>query len=311
MNRKQESFYSMGLALRDFLNQNATITSTLPDFGSFFTSFSENIRKIQELTGQQEKDKSGYAHQKKQLRDDLIARAIEVSRKTATYAKMTRNAVLEQEVHYTETDLLRSTDNMLKDRASVIFEKAEMNLSVLAPYGITAEMLNALKTAMELFISAIPRPRMGIIEKKQATDQLAALFAVNNDLLENMDALVEIVRQSHPEFFHAYRDHRKVIETGKGTLSLKAVITDAATHSGIKGAKASFILQNGQMKLTSAKPGKPMVKITTEKGNFRIRSLAAGSYSVTVDKPGYRGQVVSVDVTDNETTVLQVELEKN
>jgi len=193
----------------------------------------------------------------------------------------------------------------------VILEQAETNLTALAAYGITADTLAALKTALELFISAIPQPRMGIIEKKQATDQLVAIFGVNYELLANMDALVEILRLSHPEFFHAYRDHRKIIETGKGTLSLKAAITDAVTHTGIKGVTVSFVQQNGQLKMTSIKPGKPMVKITSGKGNFQIKSMAAGTYSATIDKPGYKEQVIPIHVSDNETTELVVELERN
>jgi hypothetical protein len=310
MNRKQKSFYVMELALRDFLDQNATITSTLPNFGSFFTAFSENIRKIQIFTEQQETDKSGFAWQKSQLRNDLSARALEVCRKTATFAKLTHNAVLAREVHYSETDIKRSTDSMLKDRAWVILEKAEMNLAELAAYGITAEMLTGLKAALEQFISAIPQPRMGIIEKKHATDQLALLFEVNDELLDDMDALAEIIRYSHPEFFQKYWDHRKIIETGRGSLSLKAAITDSVTHTGIKGVKGSFVPQNGQMKMASAKPGKPMVKTTTGKGNFRIKNMAAGTYTVAFEKPGYKEQVVSVNVTGRETTELIVELER-
>jgi hypothetical protein len=80
----------------------------------------------------------------------------------------------------------------------LIHDKAEANLKDLAPYGVTPEALAALK--IELFNAFIPKPRLIITEKKQATEQLAQLFAANDQLLEKIDALVEIVRLSQPEF---------------------------------------------------------------------------------------------------------------
>ena len=49
----------MELALSDFLNKNASVTSVLPNFGTLFNSFSENMSKIQQISEQQEADKSG------------------------------------------------------------------------------------------------------------------------------------------------------------------------------------------------------------------------------------------------------------
>jgi hypothetical protein len=51
----------MEVALRNFLNQNATITSSLPHFGTLFSTFSDNLDKIGIIREQQENDKSGIA----------------------------------------------------------------------------------------------------------------------------------------------------------------------------------------------------------------------------------------------------------
>ena len=206
----------------------------LPNFTSLFTSFTGNINQIQVIREQQEADKTGIAVNKDQLRADLVAKALDISRKTEAYAKMTNNALLTKEVHYSETDLSRAADTILKDRALLIHNKANANLAALATYGVNAAALTALKTAIDLYNAAIPKPRLGITEKKQATDQLEKLFKANDDLLAKFDTLVEIVRLSQPVFYTAYWDNRKVIATGTGTLSLKATVTDAATGIGIK-----------------------------------------------------------------------------
>jgi hypothetical protein len=242
---------------------------------------------------------------------DLAARALGISRKTATYARMTHNVVLLQEVHYTDSDLKRSSDTLFKDRVSVILEKAEANLQALSAYGVTKEAVEALKNGLEQFIVSMPQPRLGITERKKVTDQLGDLYLINEESLDNMDALVEVVRQTEPVFFRAYKNNRRVIETGGSRVSLKATITDAITHTGIKGVKVSLVKQNGQLKLTSSKPGKAMVKKTAAKGSFLVKSMPSGEYRANIAKPGFREQEVTVTVVDNETAELYVELERN
>jgi hypothetical protein len=51
--------------------------------------------------------------------------------------------------------------------------------------------------------------------------------------------------------------------------------------------------------------------MTAEKGKFRVKSLSAGTYTATLNKPGYSEKVVPVTVADSETTELVVELERN
>jgi len=48
MNNIQESKFSMKLGMRDFLNKNAAITSTLPTFGELFPQFNDNLSQIQD-----------------------------------------------------------------------------------------------------------------------------------------------------------------------------------------------------------------------------------------------------------------------
>ena len=98
MNINQENKFSMEVALRDFLSQNATITTSLPNFRTLFSSFSENMDKIQVIRELQEADKSGIAQSKEQLRSDLIGKALDISQKIQAYAKMTENTILTSSV---------------------------------------------------------------------------------------------------------------------------------------------------------------------------------------------------------------------
>jgi hypothetical protein len=311
MTHKEESKYSMKLALRDFLNKIATIAATLPGYGVLYALYLANLTQIQLIREQQEIDKSGIKDNKDLLRIDLVTKAYDVGKKTEVYAKMNNNAILAKEVHYSETELNKAADSKLKDKALLIYDRANSNLAALATYGITAAVLTTLKTAIDLFNAAIPTTRTGKTETKAATDQLKKLFKSDDDILAKFDLLVEVVRLSQPAFYSAYKDNRKVIDTANGSLALTALITDAITGEGIKGAKATFVLQNGANKAATDKIEKPIVKISALKGIFKIKSLADGIYIVTIEKTGYKTVTVTVNVANGDMTVLEIKLEKN
>jgi hypothetical protein len=310
MKTQFENRFRMELALRDFLNQNAAITATLPGFGNYFGLFSGNMDQIQVIREIRAADRTGNTRKKVLLRQDLIAKALDISRKAGAYARLVQNVVLAQEVFFRESTLIRSTDSLLKDRATLILNKAKERLDELTSYGITEEALKALQTAIDLFSASIPKTRLDITERKQSAIRLARLFELNDALLEKLDDLMEIVRISQSDFFNAYQSNRKVVETSTATLALKATVSDALTKERIKGVKVSFVFQNGNLTPSSGKAEIAQVKITSEKGMFLIKSLAAGEYKAILSKPGYKEQVVPVSVAEHEMTEFYAELER-
>ena len=245
MTSEQESRFSMQLVARDFLTGNATITATLPSNAGFFTAVTTGITQIQSIREQQEFDKTGIAVNKTQLKTNLVALAIDVSRKVIAYATIVNNAVLLKEVKYTESELKKSADSILKDRCQVIYGRANANLAALATYGVTAAILTNLLNALNAYNTSIPKPRPGIADKKVATEQLAILLKSVDDNLAKIDALVEIVRVTQANFYSEYKNARKVVETGVGSLTVKGKITDSVSGVGLKGATITFTADAG------------------------------------------------------------------
>ena len=308
MTSGQESRFSMHLVARDFLTANATITTPLPNYAGFFTAIQNGITQIQNIREQQEFDKTGIAANKTLLKTNLIALAIDVSRKVCAYATLTNNLILLKEVKYTESELKKSADTILKDRCQVIYDRANTNLAALSTYGITAATLTSLLNAITAYNTSIPKPRLGIADKKIATEQLASLLKTVDDNISKIDALVEIIRTNQPAFYSEYKTARKIVETGIGSLSAKGKITDSASGVGLKGATITFSADAGNksLKATSA----PIVKKTADLGGFNVKTLAEGAYNVTISKPGYKDAVVTVYVTNGELSVVDVALEK-
>ncbi len=132
MNNKQESHLSMAMGESVYLAANSTITTTLPNFATYFTPIQAGITQIQAIRELQEFDKTGITVNKNQLRAALISAAIDVDRRVVAYATNVNNPVLLAEVGYTESDLKKSPDTVLKDRGQVIYDRANTNVSALA-----------------------------------------------------------------------------------------------------------------------------------------------------------------------------------
>ena len=311
MDNKQESRFAMMLAVRDFFNKNTTVTAGLPGFSPLFASYMDAIDRINVIWEEQERDRTGISDKKEEYRINLATKGYDVCKKTHVYATMTGNTILAKEVGYSESKLTRASDGKLKERSMIIYDKARANAAELVAYGVTAEDIEELKSYLDLFMAAIPTPRLGRTEGKAATDELKRLFKVCDGVLKKSDLLVEVVRTSNPPFYKSYKDNRKVIDTAAGSLALTAKITDSASGVGIKGVKATFVLQNGADKSVGATGSKPLVKLTSEMGIFRVKNMPDGIYTATLAKTGYKTVTVTVSVANGEMTVLNVQLEKN
>ena len=315
MTNEQESRFSMYLAETGFCDSNATITTTLPNFATNVSSLKATCTQIQVIGEQQKIDKKGITQSKNQLRAQLVVLAADNARKLTAFAKFTNNQTLMAEVHYSESDFKKFADSALKDYAQIIYDRAQTNVAALTTYGITAATQTAFLSAITTYNATLATPRIGTTVTSQATKQLVTLFKAGDTALANMDAAVEIIRLSQPNFYNGYKAARKIIQTGAGSLSVKGVVTDASTGKPIKGVTVSFALDGGSMMMAKASTATSttpdtITKKTAKKGGFNIKSLPAGTYQVTIKKAGYTDQVITININDGEMTDFNAGISK-
>ena len=315
MNAIQRSELGMGMAVRDYLALYSAITAPLPTLTANVTVLQTTILQIQAMAELQDFEKTGIADNKQQLKGTVVMLAADASRKLTAYAMFTGNTVLLKEIKIGESVLMHQADADLKTKAQEIYDRAQANVAALATYGITAASQTALLNAINAFNAAIPKPRLGIDERKQATQQLVVLFETMDRALKNIDAAVAIVKNTQPVFYKGYETARKVIGTGSKTVSVKGLVTDAATGEPVKGVTVTFALDGGTPEVArSAKAGAQpaaVTKKTAEKGGLQVKSLPTGTYTVTLRKAGYADEVVTIYVNDGEMTVLNVSISRN
>jgi hypothetical protein len=309
MTNKEESRLSMYITLDDYQAGYTVITSSLPNYAANATIFKNTIPRIQAYSQLQKTSKKGVTENKNLLKDKLIMLAADNFRKLATFAKFTNNVTLAQEVKISESTLKQAADTAVKDYAQIAYDRAERFIDTLEPYDITEDTQANLLKAITDYNASIGKPGVSRTEGGLTTKQLKAHFKTAEAALANMDAAVEIVRLTEVNFYNGYKKARKIIYTGTGSLAVRALVTDAATSEPLKGVTVSFTLDGTASKAKAATNGKPdVVKKTAEKGGFKIKTLPAGVYTVTIKKNGYADQVTTIAVTDGEMSELNVQL---
>lgn len=305
MTIQQESRFNMYQVVSDYLMPNSELTKDLPEFAANFGAFQNAINEIHRISELQNFDKTGFAKEKKQLRDVLLMLAYDNSQKLAAFANLSNNQVLHTEVKFTKSDLKEANETLLKDYAQMIYDRAQTNLGSLGAYGITQETQSVLINAINAFNASIGKPRLGLTEKSDATKQLAGFLKEADVLIGKMDVVINILMMNQPNFYNRYKEVRKVVITGTGTLALKATAVELPGSTPLKGAKFTFMPDGGMMAENIE-----IVKKTAEKGIFYLKSIPEGTYKVKITKTGFKEKEVTISVVPGEMADLKVELEK-
>lgn len=311
MNNKQENRFGMYLVTADFCTIHAGITTPLPNFSETFASFKTCCGGIQDLVKVQQSYLNSSAAGKSALKKALVTPLADTARKLMAYAKLTKNVTLQNEINYTESNLNRLPDTTLTGAGQLIFDRAQTHLIPLPAYQVTAESQEALLEAVTQYRTALTAPRMDTAELARINKQLTDLFRAGDEALSDMDALVEILRVSKPDFYTAYKVARKVVNSGNTKLTVRGLVSDAQTGEPVPGVSAWFVPDGDLMRAeATGDETAVLVKKTAAKGRFKVQSLAPGTYRVRLKKVGYTDQVVTIYVNEGELTVMDVKLLK-
>ena len=314
MNSKQSNKLNMYLAVEVVLTTFALVMAGFTKFAGFFTALQTEITQIRACDQEQMVDKTGIAVGKGQLKATVVTLIADLCRKLRAYATMENNQPLLSETDISESRIKRCPDNELLGFAQGICARGTEHLIALVPYGYTALNHAALEEAIASYQVSIPTPRIGTIDTRQSTLEMAQAFEETDEAIANIDILVEVLKLSKPEFYSTYKSARKIIDLGTGSLGVKGLITDSGTGEGLSNATVSFALEGSEngMRGLSGISGTPGIeKKSALKGGFNIKSLAQGVYSVTVKKYGYADQMTTLNVTSGELALLNVKMVKN
>ena len=311
MTNNQENKINSLETLISFCDQQTDNTGTLPEFNQNLGDLKDTVAEIKVVGERQKTDLTGIAVDKKQFRTRLINLATESARKLTSYAKLKNQFTLLGTINFTISDFNHFSDLELRDNSQIVYDAAQGLLTDLSSYFISEETQSDLQGAIVNFTNSMNTPRLGTTAKSQLTKQLVVLFNRAEISEGNMNASVELIRTSNPDFYNGYQTAGKVIKRGTVNLAVRGLVIEAQTNNPIKGATVTFIPVNGSAKLSKASGnGAGLVKKTAAKGGFNIKSLDGGTYQVLFNKSGYLEITQEVNVTNGEMIVVTATMEK-
>jgi hypothetical protein len=302
MNTKQQSKLKMYLTVRIMLLSNPAITANLPNFPEFMAALDAAILQIQTHSEHHQQHGKGNNDNKKYLREQLTNQLLDAAGKLHAFAKYIHDTVLlsQSKLSRTELNAVSSLDFVVIARN--LYNLIETHLGSVAPYNLNSISQSQLRQTIDAYNEVIPQFRQTQLQGKEDSLLEKQGFYHADVAIDNIDALMEIVRFSEPVFYANYKNARKIIDQGVGSLQVQGTVTEAATGKPIHGATFTFRL--------SGKPEVVLEKETAEKGGFNIKSLAEGIYEITVTKVGFQTKTLNVVVDWNELCVLEVALER-
>ncbi|MBC8047467.1 MAG: PEGA domain-containing protein [Fimbriimonadaceae bacterium] len=140
----------------------------------------------------------------------------------------------------------------------------------------------------------VPGPRTALTETAEVT---AAIQLILNDtdklLLTRVDNLVQTYKSTSAAFVNQYKNARKIVDPPATKRAFSVNVKDNVTAEAI--ANVTLTIQPGAI-----------IKITSQKENAVLNNLAAGAYTLTIEKPGYITQTINFNIIANETTKLSI-----
>lgn len=240
MTQQQENKNSSYKMLKELFDRNESTTAELPSFANLVVNFNGNCVAIDNLVAMQGIDKSGLKDNKEIQRNALIVITLDVSKRMLAYATVEEISTLKTEAKVTESALKKLADTKLKAKAQGVYELALANAAGAVTYGLTEEVTENLLAAINAYDTAIPQPKLGIDELKRVTANLDELFKQNDAILKKTDAVIELISASNPDFYNSYKNLRKVIAYGKGTLAFKGSCTRCSNQHGHTKGKSAY-----------------------------------------------------------------------
>src|ERR1035437_1036132 len=239
MNSYQDSYEIMAGNTLQVNQDNVAITNQLPGFAELQASGQSLFAEIKQTYQIQQTNHKGIRPQRDNLRISAMNKAIDLSKRIVAFAAMNNNIELEQRAKYQKYDLKALSRIQFIGACESIITIATTHISSLSTYGVTSELLTDLTNSIQLFENKIDAPKEGQKESKTATQKLVKLFTALTIIFIKMDKLVELLKNSKPEFYDSYQKARRIAKH-HGSLMAKGKVIDSITKEHLKGVRVQF-----------------------------------------------------------------------
>ncbi len=179
---------------------------------------------------QSEQAETGHAQEKQNARDTAEKLLLKIGSQLSALAAKNNDPMLGAKVTFDKSSLDKMAVSDLLTLAKTVQTEANANANVLASnYLIPAEDLAALATAITALAEMKDAPRVAIASQRVATLSLPAAIGYVRGILRNeADKMMEVFRDSQPDFYVSHFAARVIIDRPR-THAAKKTAAPAVT----------------------------------------------------------------------------------
>lgn len=279
--------------------KNAKVTEPLTALQNSFIALGALKAAIDSTATQQAVSQKGHTTTKADNKKNLAEFGNQVAGATFAWAALANKPVIFEQVRITESELAKMRDEKVGKLCMRYYEIATENLTELANFGITKEVLDAFKQEIDQYEAVVPAPRNAQAEKTRYKNNLAELFKKGDFILKSqIDKLVLQLKKTNPNYYMEYKTNRRIVSSSSTSTALAITVKDAATNLPIVGA--SIMLDAIKWEA-----------LTDKQGQATAKPVPLGFYSATIKKEGYETQTINeLKTILGKTQVKEVTLNK-
>jgi hypothetical protein len=216
MNASQINKSRMYQAVNKVLESNLALYAGIEELVAAQGQLTNYLELIDSNRQVQEVNQTGLTNNKALLKERLTTQVMKVVAALAAHATATKDTVLLSRVNY-RPSALQKPDPLLNDIARLILKEARNQEGALDKYFVLAGDLSELENLITLFKDAIPQKRVATNISKVSTLNIAGVFVAMDRLLKTeTDILMMPFRFTQPDFYHAYKNARIIVNyTGR------------------------------------------------------------------------------------------------
>ncbi len=250
MNQTLENKLSMYLAVQKVCDDNSIVWSGIVACATAITDLQNKVNEIVTVRQVQESNPTGITQDKAVKKDVMVNQAMFVKGAVQAYATNTGNNELFESVNYSISEMKRPADTICRDRALLIYNKANEVVASLSTYGVDATVLTSFQTAINEYAAIIARPRTARSSIKAATTALNKLF-VDTDLIikRKIDLLMVQFKATNTSFYNTYLNARQIIDLGKGSTTLEVILNPLQVKTIQRVINDTVLVNTGTTKL--------------------------------------------------------------
>ena len=204
----------MGNATSGCLKTNATARTEVKaleegtvKLNALLDTINDRSRKQAALTG--------ITAVKRAARKAMIATTYKVVSGLKSLANATTDVELAAQVNFSRSELSRGKEPAVVNRCDALLTLGQAHAAALAAkFNVSAADLTAQGAALTAFKAVQSKPRENVSVIAAATKELQGLFTEVDALLaDEIDPLVETLREAHPAFYHEYQTCRAIVNS--------------------------------------------------------------------------------------------------